>query len=88
MSSHKECEYHPVEVEEAVVAQVVAEELPAPAAAKATALPMIEVIAPANLPEGYTFEAEVGGRVITVTVVSQLLKFFVVLRLMVSVLFW
>lgn len=70
MSSQKE--YQPVEMEEGVVvAQVVAEQVPtATPAVLATALPMIQVIAPATLPEGYTFEAEVGGRVITVTVVS------------------
>ena len=64
MSQQKE--YHPVEMEEGAV---VAQEVPA-ATVKATALPMIEVVAPATLPEGYNFEAEVGGRVFTVTVVS------------------
>ena len=69
MASQKD--YQPVEMEEAAVeAQVVAEPVPTVATVKATALPMIEVVAPATLSEGYTFEAEVGDRVITVTVVS------------------
>mmetsp|Transcript_7634 Transcript_7634/g.10873 ORF Transcript_7634/g.10873 Transcript_7634/m.10873 type:complete len:312 (+) Transcript_7634:215-1150(+) len=33
-----------------------------------TGVPMIEVIAPGTLPEGYTFEAEVGSQSVTVTV--------------------
>ena len=68
MASQKD--YQPVEMEEAVEAQVVAEPVPTVAAVKATALPMIEVVAPATLSEGYTFEADVGDRVITITVVS------------------
>lgn len=34
----------------------------------ATATPMVSVVAPATLPEGYTFDAEVNGTVFTVTV--------------------
>lgn len=71
-NNNAKTEYRPVELdeEEAVVATAV-EEVPTASATtvKATALPMIEVVAPATLPEGYAFEAEVGGRVITVTVV-------------------
>mmetsp|Transcript_373 Transcript_373/g.417 ORF Transcript_373/g.417 Transcript_373/m.417 type:complete len:310 (+) Transcript_373:142-1071(+) len=33
-----------------------------------TGVPMIEVVAPGTLPEGYTFEAEVGSQSVTVTV--------------------
>lgn len=40
----------------------------------ATATPMVSVVAPATLPEGYTFDAEVNGTVFTVTVVSHFLK--------------
>jgi hypothetical protein len=32
---------------------------------------MVSVVAPATLPEGYTFDAEVNGTVLTVTVVSH-----------------
>jgi hypothetical protein len=39
--------------------------------ATATATPMVSVVAPATLPEGYTFDAEVNGTVLTVTVVSH-----------------
>jgi hypothetical protein len=31
--------------------------------------PMLEVIAPATLPEGYEFEATIGGKTISVVVV-------------------
>ena len=54
-------EYQPVEMEEGIV---VAEQVPP------TAVPMIQVVSPATLPEGYTFEADVGGRTIIITVVS------------------
>ena len=60
-------EYQPVEMEEGIA---VAEQVMPPTATVATAVPMIQVVSPATLPEGYTFEADVGGRVITVTVVS------------------
>mmetsp|Transcript_5791 Transcript_5791/g.8408 ORF Transcript_5791/g.8408 Transcript_5791/m.8408 type:complete len:309 (+) Transcript_5791:162-1088(+) len=33
-----------------------------------TGVPMIEVVAPGTLPEGYTFDAEVGSQTVTVTV--------------------
>lgn len=61
-------EYQPVEMEEGIIA--VAEAVPTPTAASMTAaaVPMIQVVAPATLPEGYTFEADIGGRVIVVTV--------------------
>jgi hypothetical protein len=64
-------EYQPVEMEEGIIA--VAEAVPTPTAASMTAaaVPMIQVVAPATLPEGYTFEADIGGRVIVVTVVSK-----------------
>lgn len=70
--------YQPLQVDEeqaaddAVIATAVEEVPSATVPVKATALPMIEVVAPATLSEGYAFEAEVGGRVITVTVVSYL----------------
>mmetsp|Transcript_12338 Transcript_12338/g.22439 ORF Transcript_12338/g.22439 Transcript_12338/m.22439 type:complete len:112 (-) Transcript_12338:1854-2189(-) len=59
-------EYQPVEMEEGIIA--VAEAVPTPTASMIAAVPMIQVIAPATLPEGYTFEADIGGRVIIVTV--------------------
>ena len=34
-------------------------------------LPFLEVVAPATLPEGYTFEADVNGQSFTVRVVSS-----------------
>ena len=37
----------------------------------ATATPMVNVVAPANLPEGYTFDAQANGKTFTVTVVSD-----------------
>jgi hypothetical protein len=61
-------EYQPVEMEEGIA---VAEAVPTPTASMIAAVPMIQVIAPATLPEGYTFEADIGGRVIIVTVVSK-----------------
>lgn len=35
-------------------------------------IPMIQVDAPANLPEGYSFEAEISGQRFTVVVVSEI----------------
>ena len=35
-------------------------------------IPMIQVDAPANLPEGYSFEAEISGQRFTVVVVSEM----------------
>lgn len=70
--SSKNKDYQPLQVEEgAGVVATAVEDVPSATATaiKATALPMIEVIAPATLSEGYAFEAEVGGRVISVTVV-------------------
>lgn len=65
MSSNKEDRQAHAKLEEPLIAANV-EEVPA------IALPdTIEVIAPATLPEGYTFEAEVGGNVFLVTVVSR-----------------
>jgi hypothetical protein len=61
-------EYKIVEMGEAVGVPLFGEEVGTVASVKA--VPMIEVVAPATLPEGYTFEAQVGGRVFTVTVVS------------------
>jgi hypothetical protein len=61
-------EYKPVEIEEAVGTPLYDEEVATVASVKA--VPMIEVVAPATLPEGYAFEAQVGDRVFTVTVVS------------------
>ena len=37
-----------------------------------SAIPMIQVDAPANLPEGYSFEAEISGQRVTVVVVSEI----------------
>ena len=37
----------------------------------ATATPMVNVVAPATLAEGYTFDAEFNGKTFTVTVVSR-----------------
>ena len=34
----------------------------------ATAIPMVEVVAPATLPEGYKFDAQVGSQLVSVTV--------------------
>jgi selenophosphate synthetase-related protein len=61
-------EYKPVEMEEAVGVPVVGEQGNTVASVKAVS--MIEVVAPATLPECYAFEAQVGDRVFTVTVVS------------------
>jgi hypothetical protein len=58
--------YHPVEMEEAV--PVVHGEEATVAAVKV--VPMIEIVAPATLGEGYAFDCQVGDRVFTVTVVS------------------
>lgn len=33
--------------------------------------PMVSVVAPATLAQGYTFEAQLGGRTFTATVVSE-----------------
>lgn len=37
----------------------------------ASATPMVEVVAPSTLPEGYEFEVHVDNTVVSVTVVSQ-----------------
>ena len=37
-----------------------------------TAVPTIEVVAPGTLPEGYKFDAQMGDRTLTVTVVRSL----------------
>jgi len=36
-----------------------------------TAVPSIEVVSPATLPEGYKFDAQMGETTLTVTVVSK-----------------
>jgi hypothetical protein len=61
-------EYKPVEMDEAIGVPLVGKEVNT--VESVLAVPMIEVVAPATLPEGYAFEAQVGDSVFTITVVS------------------
>ena len=65
--------YQPVEMEEAV--RVLPGEDAMTAAVEA--VPMIEIMAPATLSEGYTFDCQVGDHVLTVTVVSVQLQMLI-----------
>jgi hypothetical protein len=65
--------YDPLETEEAV--PVVNGEEATVAAVKV--VPMIEIVAPATLSEGYAFDCQIGDRVFTVTVVSVQLQMLI-----------